>query len=106
MAEQNSEEIGIAFGGEHRQRMTDQPQRHPGDPHLQTKPNGRRQRAIDDGHLTRRTSQQDRLGQSPVQRHLEPFDMPAHHSSAPPPNEKNDRKKLDAAKAIDSPKTI
>jgi hypothetical protein len=29
-----------------------------------------------------------------------------HQTSAPPPNEKNDRKKLDAAKAIDRPKTI
>lgn len=29
-----------------------------------------------------------------------------HQTSAPPPNEKNDRKKLDAAKAIERPKTI
>ncbi len=29
-----------------------------------------------------------------------------HQTSAPPPNKKNDRKKLDAAKAIDRPKTI
>ena len=29
-----------------------------------------------------------------------------HQISAPPPKEKNDRKKLDAAKAIDRPKTI
>ena len=29
-----------------------------------------------------------------------------HQTSAPPPNEKNDRKKLDAANAIDRPKTI
>src|SRR3546814_14387706 len=30
----------------------------------------------------------------------------AHAISAPPPNEKKDRKKLDAAKAIDRPKMI
>jgi hypothetical protein len=29
-----------------------------------------------------------------------------HQTSAPPPNEKNDKKKLDAAKAIDRPNTI
>jgi hypothetical protein len=29
-----------------------------------------------------------------------------HQTSAPPPNWKKDRKKLDAAKAIDRPKTI
>ena len=29
-----------------------------------------------------------------------------HHTSAPPPNEKNDRKKDEAAKAIDRPNTI
>jgi hypothetical protein len=29
-----------------------------------------------------------------------------HQISAPPPKEKKDRKKLDAAKAMESPKTI
>src|SRR3546814_2179076 len=32
--------------------------------------------------------------------------VPAHQTSAPPPKEKKDRKKLEAAKAIDKPKTI
>src|SRR5260370_35229927 len=34
------------------------------------------------------------------------FDGLSHQITAPPPNEKKDRKKLDAAKAIDSPNTI
>ena len=51
-------------------------------------------------------AKQDRLGQRAVQRHLEAFDMAAHQTSAPPPKEKKDRKKLDAAKAIEMPKTI
>jgi hypothetical protein len=34
------------------------------------------------------------------------FEDSRHQTSAPPPNEKNDRKKLDAAKAMDRPKTI
>jgi hypothetical protein len=33
-------------------------------------------------------------------------DLLIHQITTPPPNEKNDRKKLDAAKAIDSPNTI
>src|SRR3546814_8620142 len=33
-------------------------------------------------------------------------DLAGHQTSAPPPKEKKDRKKLDAAKAIDRPKTI
>jgi hypothetical protein len=50
------------------------------------------------------------LGQRPVDRddeaRVELFKPARHQTSAPPPNEKNDRKKLDAAKAIDRPKTI
>ncbi|WP_449579283.1 hypothetical protein [Paracoccus mutanolyticus] len=34
------------------------------------------------------------------------FKAARHQMSAPPPNEKNDRKKLDAAKAMDRPNTI
>src|SRR5260221_5522843 len=34
------------------------------------------------------------------------FDNVRHQITAPPPNEKNDRKKLDAANAIDRPNTI
>src|SRR4051794_40532058 len=35
-----------------------------------------------------------------------PWDLLIHQITTPPPNEKNDRKKLDAANAIDRPKTI
>src|SRR3546814_4216230 len=56
---------------------------------------------------SRRAAEEDRLGERPVQRHLEAVDgTGAHQTKAPPPNEKKDRKKLDAAKAIDRPKTI
>src|SRR5206468_9395904 len=34
------------------------------------------------------------------------WDFCIHHITTPPPNEKNDKKKLDAANAIDSPNTI
>jgi hypothetical protein len=51
------------------------------------------------------------LGQRPVDRDREARHRVAlaarHQTSAPPPNEKNDRKKLElAAKAIDRPNTI
>src|SRR5579872_6150983 len=36
----------------------------------------------------------------------EAWDIAAHQITTPPPNEKNDRKKLDAANAIDRPNTI
>ena len=35
-----------------------------------------------------------------------PADLWTHQITTPPPNEKNDRKKLDAANAIDRPNTI
>src|SRR5579872_1339164 len=37
---------------------------------------------------------------------FEARDLSTHQITTPPPNEKNDRKKLDAAKAIDRPNTI
>src|ERR1700751_5314641 len=39
-------------------------------------------------------------------RHHEARDLFDHQITTPPPNEKNDRKKLDGAKAIDKPNTI
>jgi hypothetical protein len=34
------------------------------------------------------------------------WDLGVHQITTPPPNEKNDRKKLEAANAIDRPNTI
>src|SRR3954452_15330554 len=41
-----------------------------------------------------------------VHRRRKTFNGPIHQIRTPPPNEKNARKKLDAANAIDNPKTI
>src|SRR6478736_9377534 len=41
-----------------------------------------------------------------MQRRYKARDVPVHQISTPPPNEKNDRKKLEAANAIDRPNTI
>src|SRR3546814_2135870 len=52
--------------------------------------------------------EQDRLGERAVDRREETRNVGllCHQTSAPPPKEKKERKKLDAAKAIDRPKTI
>ena len=44
-------------------------------------------------------AKQDRFGQSAMHGDGKTFDVPVHQISTPPPNEKNARKKLDAAKA-------
>ena len=72
------------------------------------KPDGGGERAVDDRDRARRAAEQDRLGQRAVDRRVEAGDGVGliHQTSAPPPNWKKERKKLDAAKAIERPKTI
>src|SRR5690606_31559285 len=67
---------------------------------------------------SRRAAQQDRRTEAAVDRRFEASDvrtaggkarrarLPAHAISAPPPKLKKERKKLDAANAIDRPKMI
>jgi len=96
-------ESRIAFGGKHRDGVTGGPKQQTSEPHAKPQPEGRRDRSVHDGKRARCAREQDRLGQRAMQRNFETLD---HEISAPPPNEKNDRKKLDAAKAIESPSTI
>src|SRR5690606_24432054 len=89
--------------------MSDQPHHQAGNPQLQSQAHGSGQGAVGNGHGTRGTTQQDRLGQGPVQRHLETggkLDRCAHATTAPPEKLKKDRKNEDAANAIDRPNTI
>jgi len=51
---------------------------------------------------SRRAAEQYRLSQGAVERHHETGNGFGHQTSTPPPNEKNDRKKLEAAKAIET----
>src|ERR1044072_5399709 len=95
--------VRIALGCEHGDGVSGCPKQKTRKPHSQTQAEGRCDRSIDDGKRAGHTAEQDRFGQGAVQRHLEALD---HETSAPPPNEKNDRKKLDAANAMDRPKTI
>ncbi len=106
MARQHGGELGIAFGGEDSERMTDQPEDETRQPYLETEAKSRRQSAVEDRYAARCATEQDRLGQRAMQGRLEPVDMAAQDTSAPPPKLKKLRKKLDAANAMLSPKTI
>ena len=82
-------------------------------PQPQTEAEGRGESAVQDRHRTGRATHKDRLGERAMHGRLEARHALAlggmkldHQISAPPPNEKNDRKKLDAAKAMDRPNTI
>ncbi len=79
-----------------------------GDPEAQAKADRGGQRAVDDRDRARRAAEQDRLGQRAMDRRLEAGDALGllHRDQRPAAELKNDRKKLDAAKAIDRPKTI
>ena len=69
-------------------------------------PSAAAKRAVEDRDRARRAAQQDRLGQRPVDRDGKASDRVVHQITTPPPKEKNDRKKLEAANAIDRPNTI
>ena len=73
---------------------------------VQAQADGGGERATQDRHRARRAAEQNMFGQSAMDRCLKPGDFVGHQTSAPPPNEKNVRKKLEAANAIESPKTI
>src|SRR5260364_161039 len=106
------DEVRIAFGGPDRHAMADRPEQKPRDPEPQPQAERRSERAIENGDGARRTAEQDRLGQGAAHsdrkagNRLIGMERSLHQITAPPPNEKNARKKLDAAKAIESPKTI
>src|SRR3984893_17083470 len=105
------DEIGIAFGGPDRRHVPDDPEDQAGDPQAQAQSDCRRECAVENGDRARCTREQDRLRQCPVHGRFETGhglmcgDI-SHHTNAPPAKEKNDKKKDEAANAIDRPKTI
>ena len=90
-----STNCGIALRGPHRGGLTENPEQETGEPQPQAEAERRRQRAVEDRDRARRAAQQDRLGQRAMHGHGEAGDRVGriHHTSTPPPNEKNDRKK-------------
>src|SRR5690606_34337689 len=88
------------------------PDQQAGQPELQPEADRAGQRAVQDGDRARCAAEQDRLGQGAMHRDREAGDLGEllerrpHHTKAPPPKLKNDRKKELAAKAMEMPKTI
>src|SRR5713226_7750768 len=102
------DEGGIALGGPNCRQMADQPDHRSDNPQAKAEAYGGGERAIDDHDRPRSAAQKKRFRERAVDRCVEAGNGLAliHQTSAPPPNEKNDRKKLEAEKAIESPKTI
>jgi len=96
----------IALGGPDRGSMADGPQQETRDPEPQSKPQRCGQGPVEDRHRARRASEQNWFRQSPVDRDEKASDGVVHQITTPPPKEKNDRKKLEAANAIERPNTI
>src|SRR5690554_3917640 len=103
---------GIALCRPYGREVADCPDGDADQPEAQAEAHGSGQRSVHDGDGARSAAEQDMFGQRPVNRDREArhgvqlLERDGHQTSAPPPNEKNDRKKLDAAKAIDRPNTI
>src|SRR5689334_22237551 len=106
------DELRVALGRPDGGEMSDRPEAQADKPETQSQTKSGGERAVEDGDAPRGAPEQNVLGQRPVNGDAVARDLAAaldqarHQTSAPPPNEKNDRKKLDAAKAIDRPKTI
>src|SRR5579883_2901439 len=100
------DKVGVALRRPDRSHVPDEPKKEARDPEAQTDAKCRCERAVDDGDRAWRAAHQDRLCQRAMDRCFKAWDMSVHQITTPPPNEKNDRKKLEAAKAIDRPNTI
>src|SRR4029079_12009748 len=96
----------IAFCGPDGGGMAKRAEQEDGNPQPQAEAKRCGHGAVEDGDRPRRAAEQDRFGQSAVHRRRKTFHGPVHQIRPPPPNEKNARKKLDAANAIDNPNTI
>src|SRR3984957_4154262 len=106
MSAHDLDEVWVALGAPDGGHVADEPKKQASNPRAKTDAERSRERAVDDGDGPRRTAHQDRLGQRAMHGRDEAWDFCIHQITPPPPNEKNDRKKLDAANAIDRPNTI
>src|SRR3546814_14379197 len=77
--------------------MADRPEGKAGEPEPKAKPDRAGEGAVDDRKAARRAAEQDRLGERAVDRREETRNVGllCHQTSAPPPKEKKERKKLD-----------
>src|SRR3546814_6098235 len=96
------DELRIALRGPYGRKMTGRPDCKSDQPKTQAETEGGRESAIEDRNRTRRAAEQDMFGQGAVHRHRKTRHLCSmvgrhrHQTSAPPPKEKKERKKLDA----------
>src|SRR5689334_15580859 len=100
------DEVRIALGSPDSGHVADEPKQEARDPEAQTDAKRSCERAVENSDRAWRPAHEDRLGQRAMDWRHEAWDLLVHQIVTPPPNEKNDRKKLEAAKAIDKPNTI
>src|SRR5262249_40940338 len=97
------DKVRVAFGRPDGGHVADKPEQKTCEPEAQADAQGSCERAVENRDRAWRPAHQDRLGQRAMDRSFKAWDLSVHQITTPPPNEKNDRKKLDAAKAIDRP---
>src|SRR3979490_2411648 len=107
VAPHDFDEGGISLGGPDGGHVADEPKNEAHDPEAQTDAECRGKRAVDDGNGAWRAAHQDRLRQCAMHGRDEARDFSIHKlTTTPPTNRKKEKKKLDAANAIDRPNTI
>src|SRR5215831_5000480 len=98
--------VRVALGRPDGSHVADKPKEETREPEAQTNTQRSCERAVENRDRTWRPAHQDRLSESAMDWSFEAWDLSVHQITTPPPNEKNDRKKLDAANAMDRPNTI
>src|SRR5882724_39459 len=106
MTAHHVDELRIALGSPDRGGLTENPEQETGEPQPQAETKSCGERAVEDRDRARRAAEQDVLGERAMNGCCKSENPLLHQTSAPPPKEKNDRKKELAAKAIERPNTI
>src|SRR5216683_6141797 len=105
MAAHHVDEQRIALGSPDGGGLTENPEQETGEPQPQAETERRRQGAVENRDRARRAAEQNVFGERAMNGCCKSGDL-FHQTSAPPPKEKNERKKELAAKAIERPNTI
>src|SRR6267142_3038607 len=105
MAAHHVDELRIALRRPDRGRLTENPKQETGDPQPQAETKSCGERAVENRDRARSAAEQDVFGERAMNGCCKSGDL-LHQTSAPPPKEKNERKKELAANAIERPNTI
>src|SRR6516162_2506870 len=100
------DKVRVVLGGPDGDHVADQPKQKARDPQAQTDAECSGECSVNNGDRPRRAAHEDRFDQRTMYRRDEAWNLTVHQITTPPPKEKNDRKKLEAANAIDRPNTI